>query len=98
MLLFRHLHHNAKLIKAHYLKSLPVNAPPPITPHLARAHRTPVGVQHPDLPAVLDLVVMNTVTGAVVAMRAAAVVASLQVKTHCVVGACVPPRLTFIYI
>lgn len=44
----------------------------------------------------LDLVVMDTVAGAVVAMRAAAVVASLQVEAHRVVGAGVPPRLALI--
>lgn len=66
--------------------------------HLAGAHRAPVAVQHPDLPAVLDLVVMDTVTGAVVPVGAAAVVASLQVEAHCVVGTGVPPRLAFINI
>lgn len=65
-------------------------------PHLAGAHGAPVGVQHPDLPAVLDLVVVDTVAGAVVSVRAAAVVASLQVEAHRVVGAGVPPRLALI--
>ncbi len=46
----------------------------------------------------LDLVVMDTVTGAVVPVGAPAVIASLQVEAHCVVGTGVPPRLAFINI
>lgn len=64
--------------------------------YLAGAHGAPVAVQHPDLPAVLDLVVVDTVTGAVVAVGAPAVVASVQVEAHRVVGTGVPPRLAFI--
>lgn len=66
--------------------------------YLAGAHRAPITVQHPDLPTVLDLVVMDTVAGAVVSVGTAAVVASLQVEAHRVVGAGVPPRLAFINI
>lgn len=66
--------------------------------YLAGAHRAPVAVQHPDLPAVLDLVVMDTVTGAVMPVGAPTVVPSLQVEAHCVVGAGVPPCLAFINI
>lgn len=66
--------------------------------YLAGAHRAPIAVQHPDLPAVLDLVVMDTVTGAVVPVGAPAVIASLQVEAHCVVGTGVPPCLAFINI
>lgn len=65
---------------------------------LAGAHGAPIAVQHPDLPTVLDLVVMDTVTGAVVAVRAPAVVASVQVEAHGVVGTGVPPRFAFINI
>lgn len=46
----------------------------------------------------LDLVVMDTVAGAVVPMGAPTVIASLQVEAHCVVGTGVPPRLAFINI
>lgn len=46
----------------------------------------------------LDLVVMDTVAGAVVPVGAPAVIASLQVEAHCVVGTGVPPRLAFINI
>lgn len=46
----------------------------------------------------LDLVVMDTVSGAVVPVGAPAVIASLQVEAHCVIGTGVPPRLAFINI
>ena len=46
----------------------------------------------------LNLVVMDTVSGAVVAVGAAAVVASVQVEAHGVVGTGVPARLAFINI
>lgn len=39
---------------------------------------------------------MDTVTGAVVPVGAPAVIASLQVEAHRVVGTGVPPRLAFI--
>lgn len=65
---------------------------------LAGAHRAPIAVQHPDLPTVLDLVVMDTVTGAVVAVGAPTVIASLQVEADCVVGTGVPSCLAFINI
>lgn len=41
---------------------------------------------------------MNTVSGAVVPVGTPAVVASLEVEAHCVVGTGVPPRLAFINI
>lgn len=66
--------------------------------YLTGAHRAPITVQHPDLPTVLDLVVMDTVAGAIVPVGAPAVIASLQVEAHCVVGTGVPPRLAFINI
>lgn len=66
--------------------------------YLAGAHRAPITVQHPDLPAVLDLVVVDTVSSAVVPVGTSAVIASLQVETHRVVGTGVPPRLAFINI
>lgn len=72
--------------------------PPPSVSYLAGAHRAPITVQHPDLPTVLDLVVVDTVAGAVVPVGAPAVIASLQVEAHCVVGTGVPPRLAFINI
>lgn len=72
--------------------------PSPTVSYLTGAHGAPITVQHPDLPTVLDLVVMDTVTGAVVAVGAPAVVASLQVEAHRVVGTGVPPRLAFINI
>lgn len=72
--------------------------PYPCVSHLAGAHRAPITVQHPDLPTVLDLVVMDTVAGAVVPVGAPAVIASFQVEAHCVVGTGVPPRLAFINI
>lgn len=65
-------------------------------PYLTGANRAPIAVQHPDLSAVLDLVVMDTVTGTIVPVGAPAVVASLQVEAHSVVGTGVPPRLAFI--
>lgn len=46
----------------------------------------------------LDLVVMNTISGAVVPVGTPAVIASLQVEAHCVIGTGVPPRLAFINI
>lgn len=64
--------------------------------YLTGAHRAAIAVQHPDLPAVLDLVVVDAVSGAVVAVRTPAVVAPLQVEAHRVVGAGVPPRFAFI--
>lgn len=66
--------------------------------YLAGAHRAPIAVQHPDLPAVLDLVVMDTVAGAVVPVGAPTVIASFQVEAHCVVGTGVPSCLAFINI
>lgn len=54
---------------------------------LARADGASVIVQHPDLSIVLDLVVMDTVTGAVVTVGTAAVVSAVKVKTRGVVGA-----------
>lgn len=72
--------------------------PSPSVSYLAGAHRAPIAVQHPDLPTVLDLVVMDTVACAVVTVGAPAVVASVQVEAHCVVGTGVPPRLAFINI
>lgn len=66
--------------------------------YLAGAHRAPITVQHPDLPAVLDLVVMDTVAGAVVPVGAPTVIASFQVEAHCVVGTGVPSCLAFINI
>ena len=69
---------------------------PPSVSHLTGAHGAPIAVQHPDLPTVLNLVVMDTVAGAVVPVGAPAVVASVQVEAHCVVGTGVPPRLAFI--
>lgn len=46
----------------------------------------------------LDLAVVDAVPGAVVSVGTAAVVASVQVKAHRVVGAGVPPRLAFVNI
>lgn len=66
--------------------------------YLAGAHRAPIVVQHPDLPTVLDLVVMDTVAGAVMPVGAPTVISSLQVEAHRVVGTGVPPCLAFIYI
>lgn len=65
---------------------------------LAGTDGAAVTVQDPDLTAVLHLVVVDTVSGAVVAVGTATVIASLQVKTHCIIGTGVPTRLTFIYI
>jgi len=83
-------------VRLHPLSDL--HAHRPSVPYLAGAHGAPIAVQHPDLPTVLDLVVMDTVTGAVVAVRAPAVVASVQVEAHGVVGTGVPPRFAFINI
>ena len=41
---------------------------------------------------------MDTVTGTVVSMGTATVVAPLQVETHSVIGAGVPPSLAFVNI
>lgn len=71
----------------------------PPTHHLASltgADGAPIIVEDPDLPIVFDLVVVDTVPGAVVSVRAAAVVAPLQVETHRVIRTGVPARLTFI--
>ena len=46
----------------------------------------------------LDLVVMDTVAGAVMPVGAPAVITSVQVEAHRVVGTGVPPRLAFINI
>lgn len=72
--------------------------PPASVSHLTGADRAAIAVQHPDLPAVLDLAVVDAVPGAVVSVGTAAVVASVQVKAHRVVGAGVPPRLAFVNI
>lgn len=66
--------------------------------HLTGADRAAITVQDPDLPAVLDLAVVDAVPGAVVSVGTAAVVASVQVEAHRVVGAGVPPRLAFVNI
>lgn len=76
----------------------PVFTPPPLFPHLTGADRAAVAVQHPDLPAVLDLAVVDAVAGAVVSVGTAAVVASVQVEADGVVGAGVHPRLAFVNI
>lgn len=72
--------------------------PPASVSHLTGADRAAIAVQHPDLPAVLDLAVVDAVPGAVVPVGTAAVVASVQVKAHRVVGAGVPPSLAFVNI
>lgn len=46
----------------------------------------------------LDLAIVDAVPGAVVSVGTAAVVASVQVEAHRVVGAGVPPRLAFVNI
>lgn len=69
--------------------------------HLTRLTGTdgaPIVVQHPDLPIVLDLIVMDTVAGTVVSVGAATVVASLQVETHGVVATGVPARFAFVHV
>lgn len=76
----------------------PRPSPPTSVSHLTGADGAAIAVQHPDLPAVLDLAVVDAVAGAVVSVGAAAVVASVQVKAHRVVGAGVPPSLAFINI
>lgn len=80
------------------LSSLCLSVHLPLFSHLTGAHRAPITVQHPDLPTVLDLAVMDTVPSAVVPVGAPAVIASVQVEAHCVVGTGVPPRLAFINI
>lgn len=72
--------------------------PPASVSHLTGADRAAITVQDPDLPAVLDLAVVDAVPGAVVSVGTAAVVASVQVEAHRVVGAGVPPRLAFVNI
>lgn len=72
--------------------------PPASVSHLTGADRAAIAVQDPDLPAVLDLAVVDAVPGAVVSVGTAAVVASVQVEAHRVVGAGVPPRLAFVNI
>lgn len=64
--------------------------------HLTRADRAPVVIQHPDLPVVFHLPFVGAVSRAVPPVRTAAVVTSVHVKAHGVVGTAVPPRLTFI--
>jgi hypothetical protein len=66
--------------------------------HLAGADGAPVIVQHPDLPVVFVLVVMVTVPGAVLAVRAPAVVASVHIETHRIVSTAVSFCHTLIYI
>lgn len=78
--------------------SLSFSSPSHTDYYLAGAHRAPIAVQHPDLPTVLDLVVMDTVASAVMPVGAPTVVPSLQVEAHCVVGTGVPPCLAFINI
>lgn len=63
---------------------------------LARTNRASVIVQHPDLSIVLDLVVMDTVSGAVVSVGTAAVVSAVEVKAHRVVGARAASRTTLV--
>lgn len=77
----------------------PPSLPPPASiSHLTGADRAAIAVQDPDLPAVLDLAVVDAVPGAVVSVGTAAVVASVQVEAHRVVGAGVPPCLAFVNI
>lgn len=66
--------------------------------HLAGTDGAAVAVQHPDLTVVLDLVVIATVPGAVLAVRAAAVVAAVHVEAHGVVGTVVSACLTLVYV
>lgn len=65
---------------------------------LTRAHGAAVALQHPDLPAVLHPPVVDAVPGAVLAMRAPAVIATIQVEANGVVGTAVPPGPTLVNI
>lgn len=63
---------------------------------LAGADGAPIGVQHPDLPAVLHPVAVDTVSGAVASVGTPAVIASLQVEAHRVVGTRAAARLALV--
>lgn len=69
------------------------------TARLTGADGASVTVQHPDLSAVLDLGVLDAVSGAVVSVRAAAVVASVQIEADRVVsaGAAARPALIDVF-